>query len=232
MASKTLDFIQILYSNEQIEQLYSFSKPHFSVSLTPYFENSIIENIVPKSEADFISVCSWRLRQKRGDGSSGIILQRAGLLTLTEDGILDNDFDVAILTPRNPSHKMLVCAEMWHGKSWVDAFTLFTKEFLRPLGIRIPKDDLKHVIYENHFIATREIYHEYVRECLSPAIKFMESRSEFMAASGYKEKKFDKEEVKRTLEKLKMDDYPIAPFILERLFSIWINNKNYKVINL
>ena len=27
-------------------------------------------------------------------------------------------------------------------------------------------------------------------------------------------------------------DWPIAPFILERLFSIWINDKNFKVIPL
>lgn len=230
----SLDFYQIIFKENQRGHCYPFAKAYFNETLTDYFENDIIAKLVPESNADYISVCSWRLRQKRGESSTPQVLKHD--LELTEEKILSHEFDVAILTPRRPNFKPLDMAANWHGKVWADAFGVFKTGFLDPMGIRLPDleagEDLKHAIHENHFIARGGIYQMYVRYCLTPAITFMANDEIFKRDSGYIDKKRDTKEVKSYQEKSGRYDWPIAPFILERLFSIWINNKNLKVINL
>lgn len=224
----TLDFIQILYDESQRSELYPFAKPYFNSGLTPYFENAIIGGIVPCCTADYISVCSWRLRKKRADGTHW--LGGVNKDVLSEDKIEDAlPFDVAILTPHSPSHQPLVMAANWHGKAWVDAYNAF-KPFLRQFG-KVP-DELKYSIYENHFITRGEIYKDYVGNWLIPAIDFISNKEVFFADSGYAKKKRDVAEIERVRRLLMMADWPIAPFLLERLFSFYINDRNLKVINL
>ena len=226
----TLDFYQIYFSDEQKEKLYPFAIPYKNETLTDYFENSVIAELVPKSNADLISVCSWRLAQKRGDSSTPIVLK--GDLTLTKEKILNNDYDIAVLTPRSPRHQPLYMASQWHGKAWDDAFTIFKNEFLHSINIKINRE-LTKAIYENHFIARKSIYQLYVKSCLAPAIKFCQERTEiFGADSGYVRKKRDPKEIKAYQEKSGRQDWPISVFILERLFSIWIEGKGFKVIDL
>lgn len=227
--ARTLDFFQIYFSDEQKEKLYPFAIPYKNETLTDYFENSVIAELVPKSNADLISVCSWRLAQKRGDSSTPMILK--GDLTLTEEKILGNDYDIAVLTPRSPRHQPLSMASQWHGKAWDDAFDELKRGFLFPIGIKI-KSELSKAIYENHFIAKREIYHSYVNECLKPAIEFCGQKEVFKADSGYVRKKKDQKEIKAYQEKSGRADWPIMPFLLERLFSIWIEGKGFKVIDI
>jgi hypothetical protein len=233
----TLDFFQIIFDEKQKESLYPFAKPYFNTKLTDYFENSVLCDLVPNSQADLISVCSWRLAQKRGD------MSRLTDKTLTEEKILNADFDIAILTPRHPNHKPLLMADEWHtiydqstlqviARPWRDAFEVF-KPFLKSIGINVP-EELKYAIYENHFIAKRAIYQVYVKEVLTPAIEFIRARGQgvFTADSGYIYKKRNAQEVKAYQEKSGRTDWPISVFLLERLFSIFIEGKNYKVINL
>lgn len=233
---RTLDFIQIIYEDLQAEQCYSFSRIYKNTKLTPYFENSVIAEIADinngkdrgQSEYDLIAICSWRLRQKRGD-----LLQVVKMAekSLTHEKIVNADFDVAVLTPRSPSHKPLAMASHWHGKAWDDAFKVF-KEFLkRDLGVSVP-DELKHAVYENHFVATAEIYKDYVNTYLIPSIEFMHRNSDvFLCDAGY-EKRKTADERKRYFELTGRKDWPIAPFILERLFSIYCEGRNFKIINL
>lgn len=222
----TLSFTQIYFKEEQKAQLYDFATPYENTSLSHYFENAVIREVVPMQSADYIGVASWRLKAKRNDGSTPILLQHK--LELSEEKILSQDFDVAVLTPRKPTHKVLQNARMWHPLIWDEAFGVF-KSFLRSdCGIKVP-DELTHAIYENHFIARREIYHSYVKECLGPAIDFMEGKELFLKDSGYANKKPANERLAyQNLTGRK--DWPIAPFILERLFSIYIERKNLNVI--
>lgn len=216
--AKSLDFIQIYFKDEHQKEIYDFATPFFNNKLTDYFENSVISDLVPKLEADLISVCSWRLKKKRGD------MFRLEDKTLTKEKILNSDFDVAILTPRSPSHDALGMAVHWHGKAWVDALNDL-KSFTK-----VP-NKLNYVIYENHFVARREIYHDYVYSMLRPCIDYMSTRPVYFVDAGYAKRKTaqEAEEYKKLTGRT---DWPIAPFVLERLFSIWINDKGFKVINL
>jgi hypothetical protein len=230
VTAMSLDFIQIYFQDEQLKELYSFATPFRNEGLTDFFENQIIAREVPKLNSNFISVCSWRLRKKRQDGWTPVILK--GDFDLTEEKILSKDFDVAVLTPRSQSHQMLANSAMWHGGAqhhfaWENAIKELKK------FIEIP-EEVNTAIYENHFIARKEIYHEYISSLLNPVMRFMSDRSVFFADSGYAQKKErqDPEAVKRYRKETGRNDWPIAPFILERMFSIFINDKKLKIINL
>lgn len=219
----TLDFIQIIYDDCQREELYDFARPYFNETLTPYFENSVIADIVPSLLGDYISVCSWRLRRKRGDCQQAL----KNDLALTTDKIFSSDADVMVLTPRSPAHRPLFMAVNWHGRAWVDAFADF-KSFLGSLGVKVP-DELRHTVYENHFIARRAIYHDYVLNYLRPSIAYMATKEVYSTPSGYLQKKRNSPDIKIVQSKLGTQDWPIAPFILERLFSIYLEGKNLNI---
>jgi hypothetical protein len=224
-----IDFYQILYKEDQRAELYDFAKPVFSVGLTPFFENQLICALVPQSHADYVSICSWRLRKKRGDTIHYLGGFGKDVLTLNtiEQAM---PFDVAILTPHSPNHKPLVMAENWHGRAWTDAYNAL-KPFLKEKLGRVP-EELKYAIYENHFIARGELYRDYVNSFLIPAIDFISTEPVFYTDSGYLQKKRDNEEINRVQGLLNRQDWPILPFLLERLFSFYINDKNLNVINL
>jgi hypothetical protein len=218
--ARSLYFYQVYYEDSQLDNLYPFAIPHKNDAVTNYFENSIISDLVPQSDADLISVCSWRLSNKRIDRS----MQLKGKTELTYEMITESDFDIAVLTPVSKSHQALVMAEAWHGSPWTCALKELKK------FINVPRE-LNHPIYENHFIATKEIYHEYVLSFLNPVIAYMSYRPVFFADSNYAKRKSESDR-KRYSERTGKSDWPIAPFILERLFSIWINDKQFKIINL
>ena len=224
----TLDFFQIYYKHEQREQLYDFAKPVYSVGLTPYFENQFICALVPQSTADYISVSSWRLRRKRNDSAHA--LGGFGKDALTLEKIQEAmPFDVAILTPRSGAHRPLAMAPNWHGDAWVKAFEAF-KPFLAQFG-KVP-EELSNSIYENHFIAKREIYHHYVNTYLISAIDYIGTNPVYFTDSNYLPKKRDNEEITRVQGLLGKKDWPILPFLLERLFSFYIEGKGLNVIKL
>lgn len=217
MASE-LDFFQIYFKEEQKTEIYDFATPYFNKTLTHAFENSVIEKLVPQTTAELVSVCSWRLRKKRGD------MLRLPDKTLTKEKILNSDFDVAILTPRSPTHDVMGLATKWHGQAFTDAIN-----DLRSF-IKVPQK-LKYAIYENHFICRGDIYKAYVNDCLSPVMHYCGTRDIYMVDSRYRKTK-PAHEVEEYTKKTGRLDWPILPFVLERLFSVWINDKDFKVINL
>jgi hypothetical protein len=235
MLETSLDFFQIYYKKDQLPKLYSFAKRVYNQTLTPYFENSIIASLVPSSDANLISVASWRLKQKRGTFPSKTVLNGTGFFELTKERILSTEFDVAILTPRLPDHKMLFMARHWHGKAWINSFSLLSSFLTEDLGIKVPIE-LTFPIYENHFIAKGEIYRDYVRSCLIPVIHFTESQGDvFTQDAGYRAQKEGTGDIEGIIEYEKASgrsDWAIGVFLLERLFSIWINEKDLHVINL
>jgi hypothetical protein len=218
---RTLQFFQIYYRDDQVHEMYPFSIPYRNTKLTTEFENQVIADIVPMVNTKLTSVCSWRLKGKRADCAH----RHTGDLTL--DKIRTTDYDVAILTPKSSNHKPLAAAATWHHPTWTPAI-----EKLREI-ISIPRE-VTHTIYENHFVADTALYQDYVRRYLRPAIDFVRATPDvYLAPSGYARLKptADRQAVK---DQLGLDDWPIGVFILERLFSIYLENehRNIKIIPL
>lgn len=81
----------------------------------------------------------------------------------------------------------------------------------------------KCVIYSNFWVAKQNLYEEYVNTILVPAMEFLDREENKWFAwkdSGYKG--LSKEDLKKYTG---LDYYPLSIFLLERLPSIWVDNK-------
>jgi hypothetical protein len=206
---RSLKFIQIAYKKEHCDEMYEFAYPWLHWNLNDYFENQVIADAVPLiDDRDLISFCSWRLKAKRQDS-----IRTKG--PLTEESLRTLDYDVAILTPRSNNHQPMTAAATWHHPNWTPAIEHLRNEF------NIPKE-VTHTIYENHFVARADMYKHYVTHWLRPVMSYMDQHPEvYRAPSGYA--KYKTEEERQIVKaKLGLEDWPIGVFILERLFSIYL----------
>lgn len=212
------EFHQIYYKDEQLPKLFSFAIPYKNQGLTIYFENHCIAQIVKNATAEKVGVCSWKLADK-------MRIRVGSRAPLTED-VLNSDFQVLSLTKNSSRHQMLAMANAWHPSFKHTITTLWSK-----LGLKIP-GEAKNPIYQNSFIAKTEIYRDYVDNFLIPAMELTEKDEEMnklmTQPSGYARLN-RRADVKAVKEKLGMDDYPLAPFILERCPSLFLQIKGIKV---
>jgi hypothetical protein len=218
MAQK-VDFWQICYGPGQECHLYPFAKAYKNTHLTEFFENEVILKVVPESTADKIGVCSWQLRDK-------LRFYIPPRREFTED-VLQEDYDVLLLTRNTHHHQMLAAADRWH-PSFLRIFFAICDQ----IGLPRPTTEVKHPVYFNHFVAAREIYQEYVATALAPAMAVMTEDPEISKLcwqdSGYTK-------LKGTTPQPVADKwgyYPMHPFILERLFSVFINDRKFNIKHL
>lgn len=213
--------IQIHWKDEQIEKLYPFAIPYKNLSLSPFFENSVIADLVPKIgvEIEKIAICSWNLANK-------MRTNYPPTRQLTEE-ILNSEYDVLSLTKNSPGFGMLYTSEMWH-----PGFLEILDSILAMIGIRRP-NEVKYPIFQNAFCAKREIYQAYVKEMLIPAMEVMDNdqriRSLCWRDSGYYKLRSVPEFAERVKQFLGVNFCPMHTFLCERFFSIWIENKNLNI---
>lgn len=211
-----VDFFQIVYQQEQQKECYPFARVHFNNKLTHFFENSVIKDLVLASKADKISVCSWKLRQKM---RWNVCRPRS----LTEE-VLKTDYDVLSFTCNTKYHQMLAAADKWHA-----GFSGIMKRLLGSIGETFPSE-IKTPIYQNHFCASSEIYLAYINDWLTPMMELMNDDKDCWADSGYSQlAREDALKPERLQELIGVPYYPLHPFLLERLFSIFCHNKKIKV---
>jgi hypothetical protein len=95
---------------------------------------------------------------------------------------------------------------------------LFTRLCVR-LGLEVKEP--KCLIYSNFFVAKPHIYREYINECVLPALKILEEE-EFKDVWNNSSYRGLGPNLKQTTG---LDYYPFHIFLIERLISIWIDNK-------
>lgn len=214
------ELIQIIYKFEQKASCYPFARVYFNTGLTIFFENSIISKLVMESKEDKIAVCSWKLASKM---RWNVCSPRP----LTQE-VLDTEYDVMSFTCNTKYHLMLASADKHHA-GFKEAMT----KVLGSIGQKMP-GEVKSPIYQNHFSAKIGIYRDYVMNWLNPAMKVMEEDPEInkliMADSNYSMlNKRDAISAEQLQEKIGVPYYPLAPFLLERLFSIYVHNNKIPV---
>lgn len=208
------DLYQIWYKPEQKAHLYPFAIPYFNESLTIFFENEPIRQIVTKYEGEKLAVCSWKLSKK------------VRIIHPVTEEALNRDYQVLSLTRNSARHQMLAMANAWH-PGFIKTINLLWQK----VGLKRPPE-AKNPIYQNHFAARTEIYRDYVNNFLIPAMEVTETDEELnklmTQPSGYARlsKTADAGSVK---EKLGLTDYPLCPFILERCPSLFFQMRGYKV---
>jgi len=209
--------IQLYYHEDQKKKLYPFAVPHYNSELTIFFESFWIKELVLSSQAEKIAVCSWKLRDKMK-----YYIGRPRELTLE---VLNSEYEVLTFTRNSRHHVMLRAANQWH-PGFLDVFD----KILRLIGLTRP-NEVKIPIYQNHFAAKSSIYKDYVRRYLSPAMEVITNDKEInalaMQDSRYSDLTYQSCEVLQ--QKLGIGYYPLAPFLLERLFSVYVHNEKIRI---
>ena len=213
-----VDLYQLYYRDEQKEKLLPFSIPYKTEGLTIFFENDWISKLVMASNADKIGVTSWKLRDK--------MRARVGLRVPLSLEVLNSDYEVLSLTKNSKKHTMLAHLYHWHPNSKQAMELLWQK-----LGFKLC-GEVKNPIYQNHYVAKREIYQDYVNNFLNPAMELIKTDEELnilmMSESNYG--KLNREaDIRSVKAKLGLNYYPLAPFILERCPSCWFDMKGIKI---
>lgn len=210
--------IQLYYEDSQKIHCLPFSQLHYNESLTCFFENAPISELVLSTKADKIAICSWKLKEKL----RWYIGKRR---ELTQE-VLETEYDVLTFTRNTKYHQMLAAAETWH-----PGFLKTLDKILGSIGVTRPWE-VKIPIYQNHFAARTEIYQDYVKTYLIPAmeaIKEPEINKLAMADSKYTQLSGSKITPEYLKERIGVPFFPLVPFLLERLFSIYVHNRKINV---
>lgn len=173
--------------------------------------------------SNYTGVFSWKFPQKTG-------LSKEMIHYLIKDETVDViSFCVQEFKGKSGrAYKYLEFTEIVH-PGFMEGF----KYLCGFLGLSVSEP--KCVIYSGQWVAKKEVYKAYVDEVLIPAINFMESDSKMYEYawkdSGYNKRAGLKQPELKQLTGL--DYYPMATFLLERLPSIWIDNKKltFKIKN-
>jgi len=211
------ELIQVIYHETQRPHCFPFARIHFNEGLTIFFENKIISELVMATDKEKISVCSWKLKQK--------LRYYIGQHREITQELLESDYDVMTFTRNTQHHRMLAAANTWH-PGFLDIFD----KILAAIGVTRP-GEVKIPIYQNHHSSRTDIYQDYVRNYLNPAMEVMTNDKEINALAMRDSKYSDltNQSGEMLQEKLGINYYPLAPFLLERLFSIYVHNRKIKV---
>jgi hypothetical protein len=208
---------QIWYQDSQKVECFPFANLYFNEKLTIFFENDPIVRLVTTTKAEKIAVCSWKLRQKMR-----LRVGKRGKLT---EEALNSNYEVLSFTSNTKYHRMLAAAEAWH-----PGFKPAMQKICDQIGVTLP-GEVRSPIYQNHFSARADIYLDYVNTYLQPAMEamiwFSDLHQIVMQDSHYSE--LSNQNPDHLKDKIGVPYYPLAPFLLERLFSIYCHNKKINV---
>jgi len=213
---------QIYFNGESKANLLDYFTPYHNDKPTVFLENTVISEQVKKCNAQYFGVVSHNLRNKMNNFPYDRDEKQIGKEYFEKVLPTCN-----ILVLQRVAGNMMQQLGEWHRGA---------KETLQAILDAVGYDfdvngTVKNNIYSNHFIARYGIYEEYVRLLLDPAMKVMEEDKNIkrmcMVDSGYTTLKGPLPE---NLQKAwGIGFWPMHAFLCERLFSIYINNKNYNV---
>lgn len=214
------ELVQIYYKEEQKAHCFPISRLYFNDRLTIFFENSPIVDCVMSTDQDKIGVCSWKLKEK--------LKYYLGKPRQLTQEVIESDYDVLSFTKNSKYHQMLLAADKWH-----PGFLNYMRLIGEKVGFVVPKE-VKQPIYQNHFMAKTKIYQDYVTRYLLPVMELMtndpEVREIAMMDSKYHQlNRVGPANPDYLREQIGVPFYPMAPFLLERLFSIYIQNNRITV---
>lgn len=216
------DIKQIYFDDNSKANLLDYFTPYYNNSPTMFLENTVISEQVKKCNASFFGVVSHRLRYKINNFPYDKQEQK-----ITGEYLEKILPSCNILILQRVAGNMMQQLEEWHSGARETLQMILDKiGYAFNTGTKV-----KHNIYSNHFIARFGIYEEYVRLLLDPAMEVMKSdkniKTRCMVDSKYTTLKGPlPDNLRRSWG---INYWPMHPFLCERMFSIYIHNKNYNV---
>jgi len=226
---------QIYYKDEQKSGLEPEYIPYYNEKTTIYFESKVMVDLVNQGKhknCDYFGVLAPEFRRKikqtRFWGPT-IANKSKRRFSPKEFERYVNSYrpDIATLCSHRP-HAVFPVAERFHRGISKAVIKLIEK-----LKYKVFWDaKSKIIIYFNYFVARPNIYEDYVKNLLEPAIDLMENDREIKKLvninSNYK-----KPVTPELKAQIGYEYYPLHPFICERLINLYIvkNQAHLKTLN-
>jgi hypothetical protein len=220
---------QIYFNDEQLLKLdYT---PYYNFRCTPFFENSVIRELVEAGEhfnTDYFGVVSYQLRDKvritKKDWANVKNIANTSVSEFTpgsfERELLKGKPD-AMSFQRHCGHDPVSFANQFHPN-----FSKYFKEIMDKAGYNWQPGHIDNIFYCNYFVAKPDIYEKYVKEMLAPCMDIMKDMPELMGNSKYP--KVLPDHLKKSFG---VDHYPYHAFLCERMFSFFAHINNLKCLH-
>lgn len=203
---------QIAY-NESTKKLCDPSRIIFNEKSDKFLENKIIAKHAGKIDADYIGIFSARFEQKMKGKLPKKTIQKT--IKIIED---DNfNFPVYSFFGGHTRRNVWEVAERWQ-PGIIECAQFIFNEFDPEIDILLLDTP---IVYQNAFVATKEVYMDYVNTWLKPLMKIMTGKviaSMLDKNSKYKGAKLSNEECVNVFGK---PYYTYHPFVCERFFSTY-----------
>jgi len=201
----------IMYEQGQVYNFEPYLNEVNSVEQLSYlFEYNPMLKLIPQSNKDYVGIFSHKFGAKTG-------LARNRVNKIIESESLNNT-DIISFCLQIPEYLK------WTEKAHPGFLWRFSK-LCKELGLTLKEP--KNVVYSNFFVAKKEVYLEYT-ELLKKAIMCLTDESYKAFDSANYKSGLSSEEL---FEKTGLTHYTWHTFLLERLLSVWIDNKKLKVKN-
>ena len=203
-----------------------FAWTYFQKEATPFFENEVILKLIKKrahKQADYFAVLSHKFFDDTLNKDLKPIEQKE-----IEDNLGHTDV-VSFFGFKKDNFEIFRHAEKVHNgiaECYHELFRLLGKTYN-------PLEPMRFVVYRNAFFARSEVYERYVNEILEPCIELMIDKKNHVLWQAiwkdsrypYQDTRFQKHEGLREkfVHDMGVPYYPFHTFILERMFSYWLN---------
>lgn len=167
----------------------------------PYYENKVISSIIPrlKDDEELAGVFSHKFKQKINVPLEAFKYDESDIVTFF--GASRGDYWKNF--------------ERWHSGG-IEAMSIICDG----IGLDFnPSKNPKVIVYQNHFLAKGKIYKDYVINYLRHAMNMMNDKSIIRLQNLINKK--------TTIGRYRNDT--MHTFLLERLFSVYLENNNFKV---
>ena len=230
---KKIEVYQI-YFNEQSKANCFPEWKHYDNSgkLTEYFENSVIVDLINKGahkNSEYFAVFSHDIKKEIifKESISTDLKYKFGpqeLETVITKFYPDTDWFA--FEKRRKQKNIVTQAERYH-PGFIAAMEIILKEtgFMEKIPVALPK-----IVLFNHFIAKSDLYEQYVKELLIPAMEVMKGMPELFDDARYIRRgnvPHGKTMPDNWTEHFKrafgVPHYPYHPFICERLPSVFLS---------
>ena len=211
-----LQIYQVYYKEGQLP--YLEYTPYYNDNCTPYFENSVMVDLINSDahkNAKYFGVLSHQFRTKIKDRTyknwdATPFLKNIKDHQVNIEAELLKGVDILNLMkhyPHNPIN---------YGDFFQRDLSKYFKLVIEKIGYKWRPAIYENVYYCNYFIAPNYIYENYVKTMLEPAIKVMDQMPELWSNAGYPFALPD-----NLKQKWGVNFYPYHAFVCERLFSYY-----------